>query len=109
MNMNVTKQTKMLLAWDLATTARQLENPWAAHLMMQVATKKRSCGLEPARAPHRKCRCKGRNRMPKRLYGSYSEAMRIVERRMAQCHYDLYVYRCPSCDGWHLTKNPHRW
>ena len=21
----------------------------------------------------------------------------------------IYVYHCPACDGWHLTKNPHRY
>ena len=109
MNKIEQKRVRMFAGMEPEMMACQPCNPWATQLMMRVASKSRLCKLEPKHAVVRKCRCKGRNGMPKKLYESHSQAMYVAELRMGECNYKLYVYRCPNCDGWHLTKNPHRW
>ena len=57
----------------------------------------------------RECKCMDGAGRPKRLYSSEVDAHFVAEQRMAECHCNLYVYQCPDCDGWHLTKNVHPW
>ena len=70
---------------------------------------RRFCRLNPQPIRFCRCACRGRGGKLKRLYQSEAEALFVAAERMAECHCDLYVYRCPERNGWHLTKNPRRW
>lgn len=43
----------------------------------------------------------------KRRYESERQAILAGERRSETIGFNLYVYRCKTCKGWHLTKKFH--
>jgi len=47
--------------------------------------------------------CESKNR-----YSSYSEAQIVIGECAAHGTTGLHAYRCPYCDGWHLTSKPPR-
>ena len=51
----------------------------------------------------RKKACESKNR-----YSSQSEARVVIEECAAHGTTGLHAYRCPYCDGWHLTSKPPR-
>jgi len=42
----------------------------------------------------------------KRVRRTFTEAAAAALRLSRQRGYGLRAYRCPDCDGWHLTKRP---
>jgi hypothetical protein len=38
-------------------------------------------------------------------FGSYLAALKTADRRAVAVGTKIFVYRCPSCGGYHLTKN----
>ena len=51
----------------------------------------------------RKKACESKNR-----YSSRSEALIVIEECAEHGTIGLHAYRCPYCDGWHLTSKPPR-
>ena len=39
-------------------------------------------------------------------YRAYKKALRFKERSSAMLQRPLFVYACPDCEGYHLTKRP---
>ena len=52
-------------------------------------------------AAQRKKACTSKNR-----YSSLSEAQVVISECEAHGTQGLSAYRCPHCDGWHLTSHP---
>ncbi len=50
------------------------------------------------------CHCTDRNSIPKLLYTTYSEAQRVQQYVLNKRGIALHIYRCPSVEGWHLSK-----
>lgn len=48
--------------------------------------------------------CEGKKRWPCEITAR-AGAMAVIERNDPGTPDALYVYRCPTCRGWHLTKN----
>lgn len=42
----------------------------------------------------------------KKSYGSEEHAEGVAGRRQEKEGYQLYIYRCPTCLLWHITKHP---
>lgn len=42
--------------------------------------------------------------LSKRLYITYEQALNVANRRQSNLPYKLYVYKCPICKGYHITK-----
>ena len=40
----------------------------------------------------------------KRLYITYEQAENALNHRKNKVPYNLYIYKCPICKGYHLTK-----
>lgn len=54
------------------------------------------------REEHRRTKaCESKNR-----YSSRSEAMATIAECEAHGTYGLQAYKCPYCNGWHLTSHP---
>ena len=64
----------------------------------QRRTKRLSAEKEAAQ---RKKACESKNR-----YSSQSEAQVVIAECEAHGTRGLSAYRCPHCDGWHLTSHP---
>ena len=50
-----------------------------------------------------RCQSSGKVRYP-----TYKKALKFKERSTAILQRSLFIYECPDCSGWHLTKSKPR-
>ena len=49
------------------------------------------------------CSCRDSNGNSKNLYATYADAVKAKEKAESKRDVVLEIYRCPECNGWHLT------
>lgn len=65
---------------------------------------RREAGLEARREEGLRVKaCESKNR-----YATYEEARAALEWCAERGRRGLHIYRCPYCDGWHLTHKAHK-